>query len=473
MAHLTIMHTNDVHGRLMQLARIATLAKRIRREAESRESYCALLDAGDIEDPSLFESSMTKGSAAMALLRAAGYNHAVLGNASTVRYGPQIVPELVERFGKRLLCANMFDPNTDRLWQGLEPFTIETLGEIKVAIIGMTAPMSIYSVFDVRMVDPVTILPGLIAQVRAGGAQIVILLSHLGSPDDQKVAEQVTGIDLIIGGHDHQEIYPPKNVNGTLIVQTGDYGRFLGRLDLEIDTATGKVTNYDGKLLPVSEDIPLDADVMKAYATEQERVHQMTLRVIGELRAPIDFSEEHQCAAGDLMADALLERVRGAEIALALAGHWRGGLEAGTVTFGQLNDAIRSSANPARTELTGEQIMQFLCNALKLENMARQLSPLRGVAVGMPHVAGMTVRYDAASRQVVDVRVGDESLQFNRKYVVAATDLEFFDLVGYLVIPQEQITYEVPTILPEVIEDYIAHHSPLDAPKSGRIVADP
>lgn len=255
-------------------------------------------------------------------------------------------------------------------------------------------------------------------------------------------------------------------------MQTGDYGRFLGRLDLEVDAATGRIVAHRGELIPVGEEIAPDPEVERAYAAEQERVRQMTRRVIGELRDAIDFSEERECAAGNLLADVLLDRVKGAEIALVLAGHWRAGLDAGPLTVGALIEAIRSSANPARVELTGAQIAQCLRAALKPENIARKLRPLRGVACGMPHVAGMTVRYDPQSLELLDVRVRGEPLQAKRKYVVAATDLEFYDFTGYRVISQEQIEYEVPIIVPEVLEEYIAARASIRAPVMGRVVAD-
>jgi 2',3'-cyclic-nucleotide 2'-phosphodiesterase (5'-nucleotidase family) len=194
-------------------------------------------------------------------------------------------------------------------------------------------------------------------------------------------------------------------------------------------------------------------------------------RVIGELRAPLDLADDRQCAAGNLLADALLDRVQGAQIAMTVTGHWTTGLEAGPLTLGALNAAIRSPANPAEVNVTGAQIAGFLQAALKPENASRRLRVLRGVAVGMPHIAGMRVRYDPASFELVEARVGDEPLELDRHYVVAATDLEFYDFMGYLVIPAEQIRFEVPTIMPEVLEDYIARRSPLGAPDANRIVA--
>ena len=129
----------------------------------------------------------------------------------------------------------------------------------------------------------------------------------------------------------------------------------------------------------------------------------------------------------------------------------------GSVTLGALNTAIRSTANPARVELTGEQILHFLREALKPENAARTPSNLRGVAIGWPHVAGITVRFDA-STDMLEVRRGNEPLDLNRKYIVAGTDLEFWDAPvypRYLALPENEIDLEVPTIVPEIMEDYI------------------
>ncbi len=163
--------------------------------------------------------------------------------------------------------------------------------------------------------------------------------------------------------------------------------------------------------------------------------------------------------------------MEGTQAALVLAGHWSSGLEAGRLTQGRLYAANRSTANPARAKLTGEQIKQFLRGALKLENAQRTLHALRGGAVGMPHIAGMHVRYDLGHLEHLEVWVGDEPLQPEQTYLVAATDMEFADFIGYLPLPMTQFEFEVPTIMPEVLEDYIARHLPLSRPDVGRITA--
>jgi 2',3'-cyclic-nucleotide 2'-phosphodiesterase (5'-nucleotidase family) len=332
MIKLTILHTNDIHGRVAQLTRIATLVRTIREDVSSRGGYCLYVDAGDSEDTTLLESSLTKGSAMNAILRGAGCDYAALGNAVPIRYGPRPVAELAKHFGRPLLCANFYDED-DKIVEGLEPFTIHDFGSFKLGIIGVTDPMKTYiSVFHLHVKKPDDILPGLIEQVRSQGAQTVLLLSHLGLRDDQRVAENIRGIDLLIGGHSHNLLNPPLEINGTIVAQAGEYGKVLGRLDLEIDSDTGKIVNYQSTLIPIDETIQPDQVAEAVVASEQERVKGLMTKVVGELKEPLDLADDRECAVGNLLADALLDRVEGAEIAMVLSGLWETGLEAGPLT---------------------------------------------------------------------------------------------------------------------------------------------
>jgi 2',3'-cyclic-nucleotide 2'-phosphodiesterase (5'-nucleotidase family) len=417
----------------------------------------------------LLESSLTKGSAMNAILRGAGCEYVALGNAIPLRYGPQAVADLARHFGRPLLCANFLDAN-DELVEGLQPFTIQPFGNFKLGIIGATDPVKTYEIFfHLHPKKPEDVLPALIEQVRGLGAQTILMLSHLGLRDDKRVVETITGIDVLIGGHSHDALDPPLEINGTIIAQAGDFGRFLGRLDLEVDPDSGKITRFESSLLPIDETIPPDPAALAAVDSERERVHAIMGRVVGTLTGPLDLADDRECAVGNLLADALLERLKGAEIAIALAGHWESGLEAGPLTQDALFAANRSTANPAKLVLTGEQIEQYLRVGLNPENAGKSPHALRGRKMGLPHVAGMTVRYGPFNLETLEILVGNQPLRKDRKYLVAATDMEFSDWVGYLVIPDEQVEYEVPTIMPEVLEEYIAKNSPVSLPKNGRL----
>ncbi|MBI5842308.1 MAG: bifunctional metallophosphatase/5'-nucleotidase [Chloroflexi bacterium] len=468
---LTILHTNDLHGRVPQLLRVATVIRRIRAEVESSGGHCLYLDAGDAEDTSLLESSLTKGNAMEAILRGAGCDYAALGNAIPGRYGPGAVTDLAKYFGRPLLCGNIFAPGGECLVEGLQPFAVESFGKVKVGIIGLTDPVRSYGTFFKLVAkNPAELLPGYIDEVRARGAETIILLSHLGFNNDKKIAEAVSGIDVIIGGHSHTKLDEPVLVNGTHIAQAGDFGKFIGRIDLTIDPVTGKLTTLKGFLLPITDDIPADPQAQASMEAQKTRVDEMMRLEIGILKDPIELVDDRECAAGNLLADALLERFPEAQVAFVLSGHWKTGLaESGPLTQGTLYSSNRSTANPGKVELTGLQIETFLIEALKPENAARQLHALRGSLVGMPHLAGMRARYNPSDLSSLEIYVGDEHLQKDKKYLVVSTDMEFADYINYLVIPSEEVEYEVPTIMPEVLEDYIALHSPLSAPEGGRL----
>jgi 2',3'-cyclic-nucleotide 2'-phosphodiesterase (5'-nucleotidase family) len=252
-------------------------------------------------------------------------------------------------------------------------------------------------------------------------------------------------------------------------VQAGEYGEMLGRLDLVIDDKTGKIIQHRGELIPVTDEILLDEQTLKASESEKERAHALMQTRIGVLLTPYESVDDRECAAGNLLADALLAHVKKAQAAFIINGHWTNGLNAGVVTQGDLYTANRSAGNPACIKLTGAQIKQFLVNALKPENIEKKHHPMRGRATGWPHIAGMTVKVDKDDLEHIEILVNGQRLQPVDELIVAASDMEFSEILGYLSIPDDQIKFEVPTILPEVVEEYIMVNSPLTQGTCNRI----
>ena len=164
------------------------------------------------------------------------------------------------------------------------------------------------------------------------------------------------------------------------------------------------------------------------------------------------------------------EHVQGAQVAFMVNGHWVSGLEAGTITQGQLYAANRSAGNPTLIRLTGcsDQAMAGRC--LKTGKHVLKPHALRGTCVGMPGVSGMSVLVDREQLQELQVLYNGIPMKDEDSYLVATTDLEISEILEYLVIPDNEVQYEVPTVLPEIIEEYIKKHSPIKSIKMGRIV---
>lgn len=465
---LTLLHTNDLHGRVNQLTRIGTLVNIIRQEVESHGGHCLYLDAGDCEDSILLESALTQGSAMEAMLRSAGCDQTALGNAIPFRYGIQAINGLADSFGKPLLCGNMH-------WQdgsipdGLQPYVIEELNGLKLAIIGLTAPMDAYQPFKIIVTSPSEILTKLIDQAKTEGARSVLLLSHLGQKHDVELLEAVSGVDVVIGGHSHDRITPPLLVNNALLVQAGQYGEVLGRLDLEIDLNTGKILRHSAQLLPVEENIPEDAGVLVVIRLEQQRVQRIMAIEIGFLSDDIEFLEGQDCRAGNLLADALLACYPEAQVAFIMGEHWDDGLKAGKLTKGALFSANRSTGNPGMISISGKQLAQFFMAALKKENITRRTAQIRGRMNGMPHVAGMRVIAHGQGPDLVEILIGDKQVLPDDVMTAVTSDLEISKILNYLPISDEQVDYDIPTILPEVVENYIRRYSPIGAVEGNRI----
>jgi len=454
-----------------QLARIGTLVSDIRENVVSKGGYCLYLDAGDSEDSILLESALTRGSAMDAVLHSAGCDQVALGNAIPFRYGIQAIEGLAESFGKPLLCANMFWQEGSRP-KGLTPYVIENLGAFSVGIIGFTAPMNAYQSFKIELKPPENIAPALVNTVKAEGADFVMVLSHLGLKNDIRLAEMVDGISVIIGGHSHDRLKMPLKINNTLIGMAGEYGEILGRLDLEIESENFTVTRFFEQHLAVTDETPECRPALDVIAAEKQRAQRIMDVEVGRLATTCDFSTEFECRAGNLLADALLDHFSGADGAFVMGNHWEEGLPSGVITKGQIFSANRSTGNPGKVLLTGSQLKQFFADALNPEDIHRSMAVLRGQSPGFPHIAGMQVRATGEGSDRWEILIGDRVVKDDDTLTMVTSDLELSEYLDYLVIPDEQVEYDIPTILPEVVEGYLRRHNPLGEVCVGRIKTD-
>jgi 5'-nucleotidase len=468
--HLTILHTNDLHARIEQLPFISAMVRRIRREVEGGGGHVLLWDAGDPEDRILLESDVTKGVAIATIMNAVGYNAAALGNSAAPTYGPKNVARIAEASSFPILSANLVWSDTGQLAEGTVPYKLLEVSPAKLGLMGLTALSNAYSIFGARTYPPVPIVRELANRLRERGATILALLSHLGLEEDKALAQAVDGIDLIVGGHTHNALEEPLEVNGALITQAGSYGNWLGRIDLEVDNVSGRISSRKACLLPVQTS-EADAKVVEAIEQQTKEVQNLLGRFVGLTTTFLDINYFQECALGNLLADVLRERT-GTEAAFVVTGMLDEAIREGAITFGDLCRASSSTANPARAELTGEELLRTLNYGLRPETMQDRPGPLRGNPQGILQVSGLKVSYDPfgdPEQPVVEVLVGAEPLDLRRTYSVGATDWELGELTEYTHLDPDQVTYDAPTILREAMEEYLVDHSPLSTSVEGRI----
>ena len=456
MQRFIILHSNDIHGHIDGLARIATLVEQTR--AEHPDIPVLYLDGGDCEETMQRLSNLTKGAAMYRLLRVAGCAAATIGNGGLPRYSPHILPAYAQAARFPLLLANLRNPDGSLL-EGVQATTLLDVGTLKLGIIGLTAPRfgkdSVYEeFFDLQVLPTFSLIRELATELRRQGADVVMLLSHLGLHEDVIVVLEIgDSVPLIIGAHTHN--LAPAGVWGgnVLIAQAGEFAQHLGRLDLAWDGERVQVERVS--VIPVTEDIPPSPRVQDELAAIEIEVEQMLNSVIGELAAPLDFAADRECGTANLLADALRERT-GAELALVTAAMAPSGpLSAGPLKRISLWETCSSPANPGVVEMSGVQLLQIVKRGLDPVLAAERTRANRGHPRGLMHLSGASVRGD-------QLYIGDRPVEPERLYKVAASDWELGTVGGYADLAWNlQPSYEVQTIMRDVIEDYLKGKPPV------------
>lgn len=443
---LIILHTNDIHGRSHKLAQIIPMLNQIR--TENTDKKVLYFDCGDNEDTSNRLSNLTKGRSMHQLMSLAKPDAAVIGNASILRYGGQVLADHVRAIACPLLAANLLT-GEGTFFPGLQDTVLLDLGEFNLGIIGVTAQLSSYErFFGYRQPNTTATVQTLAAKLRQQGANAVIVLSHLGLDDDQKLAAQVQGtITAIIGAHSHHLLPEGEWHGNVLVAQAGEFGQHIGRLDLLWHD--GRLVVERASVLVVEESITPDASVSALETQIEHEVEAYLSEKIGTLLAALDWSETQECGVANWMADILRARMN-ADVGLCTAGQaFKGGLPAGDLTRGKFWEVCDSPSNPGVTEMTGAQLEATIRRGLDAELAAERPRPLRGRARGLMHLSGATLKNGT-------LLVAGALVERDRSYRVAATDFELEADFGYVQAEWGlKTTYDTPTILREAVEEYL------------------
>ncbi len=303
---LVILHTNDLHshhngtgpladytpesprddGTVGGFARLATLIERQRRDLRPGADLL-VLDAGDFTFGSAFSALAPTLSTELQFMEAAGFTATTIGNHE-LDWTPEGIAAVLDTGVSsdstlRVLASNLLfdddDPADDDLAALMDEkvhryHVVEAANGLRIGIFGILGKGAFSlapKAAPVTLRPPVEAAKEMVATLRdTEGVDLVICLSHsgVGEPgetgEDEKLAEAVDGIDLIVGGHTHTLMPEPKVVNGTIILQAGSYGAYLGHLVL-VETDQG-FASEGWEPLPVTDDVPGLPDIATLVA---------------------------------------------------------------------------------------------------------------------------------------------------------------------------------------------------------------
>ena len=342
------------YGRVGGLDRVATVVKAMRADRPD----ALLLDGGDTWHGS-YTCYHTEGQDMVNAM------NALKPDAMTFHWeftlGSERVNEIIEDLPFAALGQNIFDVEWNEPAEQFLPYKFFERGGVKIAVIGQAFPyMPIanpgwmfpefsFGIRDKRMQE-------MVEEVRAEGAELVVCLSHNGFDVDKQMASRVNGIDVILSGHTHDALPEPYIVNNTLIVASGSNGKFVSRVDLDVES--GQVMGFRHKLIPIFSDvITPDEEMSSLIDAERAPYLAQMSEVIGETGDSQTLYRRGNFNGtwDDLICDALLSE-RDAEIALSPGVRWGPSILPGQKITREDIWNVTSMTYPEayRTEMTGE-----------------------------------------------------------------------------------------------------------------------
>jgi 5'-nucleotidase/UDP-sugar diphosphatase len=331
---IEIIHTNDLHSHFERAndpdqggyAAIKGVMDRLKSQAARQGIESLQLDAGDFSEGTPFFIAR-QGQDSWKMIQSMGYDAIAIGNHDWF-IGASQMEKIVTELNPTVpfLSANLkINPRYSRLNQAIRPHAEFIRSGLKIAVVGLATDELIYQwmVRDGKITSPYAAMKNELKHLRSRN-DLVIALTHLGVKVDQKLAQKVDGVDLIVGGHSHTVLPEPifeKNPRGVEvpIVQTGAHGQYVG--DLLIDYEPGKpvkVVHY--RLIPVKKDFEVDEAIHHQVQEAREDLEsvytpQWLYQKVADSQVPMEIPVEHPTVWGNFYTDAMREAV-GADMAL-------------------------------------------------------------------------------------------------------------------------------------------------------------
>lgn len=503
---LTIIHTNDEHAQHDPnaagnggIARQAAVIAQIRAAVDNT----ILVDGGDRFTGSLYHQQY-RGQDNAQLMNMLGYQAMTPGNHE-FDDGPDTLAAFIDALNFPVVSANITVAEGNPLEGRMVPSAILDVNGQQIGVIGLTtaetpilsSPGDGVTFSDAYAEDVQAVADELIAQ----GVNKIVLLTHLGYGVDVDLATQISGVDVIVGGHSHTLLgnaytaaeypYPAEATSASgepvVIVQAGGGNTlYLGRLDTVFDSA-GVLTSWGGDTIFMSRYITPDPEVEALLTELAAPIDELKATAVGEsavfLVGDRAVCRVQECNLGDLITDAMRAET-GAQIAITNGGGIRSNIPVGvdtpadpaletpqTVTLGDVLTVLPFGNLVSTFELTGANVV------LALENGVSQAENGAG---RFPQVSGIRYTWNPAAEagsRIVSVEVLGEDGTFSpldpaATYTLVSNDFMRRGGDGYAVFNDNAINpYDFGRPLDQVLADYIAANTPINPQIEGRITS--
>ena len=493
---LTILHTNDHHGRFWAnndgeygMAARKTLIDRVRAEVRAAGGEVLLLDGGDI-NTGVPESDLQDAEPDFKGMNLLGYDASAVGNHEFDK-APAVLAKQRGWAKFPLLAANIYKDG-QRMFP---PYTVFERGGYKIAVMGLTTDDTRIMVLPAHIAgiefrkpaeEAVKLLPELRAM-----ADMVIATTHMGhypngnrgvnAPGDVEMARATKGLDLIVGGHSQNPVcmlmenqrngaYVPGSLcapdrqNDTWIVQAHEWGKYVGRADFEVRAGSVQLLRYqllpvnlkqraaDGSRTTFTEAIPEDATMLSLLRPFQDNGQAKLGIDIGSADGVFDGDRDRvrkqPTNLGTLLARTMMERT-GADLALMNSGGVRDSLPAGRLSYRDVLKVQPFGNTVCVVRLTGAELLIYL-------QAAARMTPGSGA---FAQTAG--VRLLINGNQLQSAEIGGRPIDAQAQYRLAINNFTASGGDGYPKLIDHPGFINSGFVDADVLRDYIQRMSPL------------
>lgn len=407
---LRILHTNDIHSHFDKFAKVSTFIK------QSIQEHTLILDGGDFADFRSIELQGTKGIAAIELLEEVGYDALTIGNNEMFN-GIHTLEHMASNSSLPFISNNLVKKDLSAI-NGVFPSVIIHKNNLRILITGSSPDMGVFNEgLGVHMHSYKDAIVNEIERNK-GNYDLCILLNHVGTFADDELAREIPELDVILSAHDHKLYKEAKIIEGTILNSAGNYGDYVGIVDIEIKDQQVTLLHSETK---ETKGIEVDERILDILKVNKERAIEALSQPLYKLKQPLwhDVIEENPLT--NLIADGLRDLLK-CEIGLMNSGISNSGLF-DYVSNKKLIEICPSPLNPTTFEVLGKDIKQAMEQALDAQTcLADGRGPgFRGKFAGRLHVSSNTeIVHDG--KHVHDVILDGKSLEDNRWYSVASSD---------------------------------------------------
>lgn len=498
--YLTILHTNDHHGRFWQndqgeygMAARKTLVDLLRAQAKAEGHAVLLLSGGDI-NTGIPESDLQQAEPDFKGMNLLGYDAMAIGNHEFDNPLP-VLRKQQSWASFPMLAANIVDEQTKQPL--FNPYQIFEQAGLKIAVIGLTTTDTAKIanpdyIKGIEFAEPRQVMPGLIQRIRAEHhPDVVLAVTHMGhyhdanfginAPGDVTLARALPAgsLDLIVGGHSQEPVCVtetgaedknfapgqpcrPDQQNGVWIMQAHEWGKYVGKAVFKIDAGQKQLVSYqlipvnlkgkDGQYVqPYIAPNPTMVEMLSPY--QQQGQAQLSVpvgTVVGKLdgdRSTVRFKPSN---LAHLIIKAQIAATQ-ADFGVISGGGVRDSINEGAISYKDILRVHPFKNRIGYVDLSGQEVMDYL-----------------NVVGRYPADAGAYLQYSNVSftigaRELADVQINGQPLDLSKQYRMSINSYNAAGGDGYPVLNSHPSFVDTSRTDAEVLKDYIQAHSPINA----------